>query len=207
MARYQDVLALADTHFRRVLDEQPGAMECRLGCTLCCQGLFEISAADLVVLMEGLRQLDPQVLDHLVRKSRESIERFDHPVLSSLDEAERREFFDGPAAGESCPALSAEGACTIYAHRPLLCRTFGLPVREGKEYRGEECELNFTSSSRADKERAAWDLEWEDAVDPQELRTIPQAIVLIASILEREAVEEETGPSIAKGSAAEDRIE
>ncbi len=204
MARYQDVLDRADTHFRRVLDEQPGAMQCRLGCTLCCQGLFEISAADLVVLMEGLRQLDREALVDLVRKSLGSIERLDHPDLSNLDEAGKREFFDGPAAVEPCPALSSEGACTIYSHRPLLCRTFGLPVREGEEYRGEECELNFTASSRADKERAAWDLEWEDAVDSQELRTIPQAIVLIASILKREAAEDEIGPSIAEVGATED---
>ena len=80
MARYQDVLDRADTHFRRVLDEQPGAMQCRLGCTLCCQGLFEISAADLVVLMEGLRQLGREALVDLVRKSLGSIEGWTTPT-------------------------------------------------------------------------------------------------------------------------------
>lgn len=204
MGSYRKVLERADEHFRRVLDEQPGAMQCRLGCTLCCQGLFEISAADLVVVMEGLRRLDPDSLDELVRKSRESIERVEHPDLSTLSEIEKREFFDGPAADESCPALSAAGACEIYSHRPLLCRTFGLPVREGKDYRGEECELNFTSSSRSDKEKAAWDLEWEDAADPQEMRTIPQAIILLARLLESEGAESVSGPSIAKSGFEKD---
>jgi len=28
-----------------------------------------------------------------------------------------------------CPALEADGRCSIYAARPLICRTHGLPIR------------------------------------------------------------------------------
>ena len=44
----------------------------------------------------------------------------------------------------ACAFLSAEGACRIYAHRPYVCRTQGLPLRwtdEDVEYR-DICPLN-----------------------------------------------------------------
>jgi len=49
----------------------------------------------------------------------------------------------------ACAFLDAEGACRIYAHRPYVCRTQGLPLRWIEE-RAEElvelrdcCELNL----------------------------------------------------------------
>ena len=44
----------------------------------------------------------------------------------------------------ACPALDAEGCCSIYEFRPLICRRFGIPLwnpdRPGRVY---ACELNF----------------------------------------------------------------
>jgi len=68
----------------------------------------------------------------------------------------------------------------IYEHRPLVCRTFGLPVREGDRYLGDVCDLNFQDASDEQRLTAAWDLKWEDEVDPEEEYTIPEAIVFIA---------------------------
>jgi Fe-S-cluster containining protein len=70
----------------------------------------------------------------------------------------------------------------IYEHRPLVCRTFGLPVRDGDRYLGDICDLNFTTASKKEKESAAWDLQWEDQLDPEDEYTIPEAIVLAARV-------------------------
>jgi hypothetical protein len=48
----------------------------------------------------------------------------------------------GPAGG--CALLDTEGACRVYADRPYVCRTQGLPLRwedDGAEYR-DICPLN-----------------------------------------------------------------
>lgn len=186
MQSYEQILARADHHFSQVIDEQPAALHCRLGCTFCCNGLFEITPADMVVMMKGLRALEHPARAELARRAGEIIERLDHPDLEDLPEPERRRFLIEVAGDEPCPALSAGGACTIYSHRPLICRTAGLPLRDGSAYRGGECELNFTSSSPGDKEKAAWDLQWEDAVGSQEHYTIPQAIMILARLIEQE---------------------
>jgi len=41
----------------------------------------------------------------------------------------------------ACAFLDAEGACRIYAHRPYVCRTQGLPLRWIDEVEGELAEL------------------------------------------------------------------
>lgn len=51
-----------------------------------------------------------------------------------------------PESEEACPFL-VKDACTIYDHRPIICRTQGLPLLftgdEGWEL--SACELNFTN--------------------------------------------------------------
>jgi hypothetical protein len=42
------------------------------------------------------------------------------------------------------------------------------------------CELNFTGAPRKDQMRAAWDLEWEDVLGPEDEFTIPEVIVMVA---------------------------
>jgi hypothetical protein len=70
----------------------------------------------------------------------------------------------------------------MYESRPLVCRTFGLPLREGRKYIGDICELNFGGSSRDERMRAAWDLRWEDVLGAEDEFTIPEVIVMVARV-------------------------
>ena len=80
----------------------------------------------------------------------------------------------------ACRSVMEAGECLIYEYRPLVCRTFGLPLRNGATYVGDICELNFTEAPQSEKESAAWDLQWEDELGAEDEYTIPEAIVLIA---------------------------
>ena len=46
-----------------------------------------------------------------------------------------------PHAEGACAFLDAEGACRIYAQRPYVCRTQGLPLRWVEEQHGIDVEL------------------------------------------------------------------
>ncbi len=70
----------------------------------------------------------------------------------------------------------------IYDARPLVCRTFGLPLHEGEQYIGDVCELNFTDAEAGQKMEAAWDLRWEDELGAEDEYTVPEAIVLAARL-------------------------
>jgi len=144
---------------------------------MCCHGLFEIGTADVSLVADGIRSLEPSVRSAVAERARHQIESLAQPNLRDCTPEEKEAFF-ARADEIPCPALDDSGACLIYAHRPIVCRTFGLPLREGSAYLGQECELNFVSASLKEKESAAWDLEWEDVLGPEDEFTIPEAIVL-----------------------------
>ena len=47
------------------------------------------------------------------------------------------------------------------------------PLRNGDRYIGDVCDLNFRESTQAENEAAAWDLQWEDVLGPEDEYTIP----------------------------------
>ena len=176
---YKRILERADRFFADVSREQPQHLQCGRGCTFCCYGLFEIGAADVAVIADGLSRLHPKRRAMIIRKAEEIIASTNHPNLRESSPEEKEAFFDRTAA-TPCPNLSDAGECMIYESRPLVCRTFGLPIRDGKRYIGDICDLNFNEASDAEKSAAAWDLQWEDAIGVEDEFTIPEAIVLAA---------------------------
>lgn len=144
-------LARRDRVFLRVLDArlQEGAVRagerlaCRLGCTECCHGPFPINRLDAARLRDGLAELagvDPPraaaVASRAERQRALMAPSFPGSAKEgrlSEDEAEQDAFL-ARHAGLPCPALDpATGGCDLYAHRPVSCRTYGLPVRLGGE--------------------------------------------------------------------------
>ncbi|MEO8033638.1 MAG: YkgJ family cysteine cluster protein [Acidobacteriota bacterium] len=177
--RYKRVLERADEFFGSVMASQPQNLRCGRGCSLCCHGLFEIGSVDVALIAEGLERLHPQRRKMIIRRSQEIVESSKHPNIRECSPIEKERFFDRTAT-TACPNLDETGSCMIYEHRPLICRTFGLPLREDVKMLGEVCELNFTAASEEEKERAAWDLRWEDELGREDAFTIPEAIVLAA---------------------------
>jgi Fe-S-cluster containining protein len=181
MSDYRKILDRADEHFADVLRAQPGNLQCGRGCSLCCYGLFEIGSGDVAVLAEGLESLHPRRRQAIIRRAAGIVESSRHPDLRECSPSEKEAFFERTDS-TPCPNLDPDGACLMYEHRPLVCRTFGLPLREGKRYIGDICDLNFRESTRRERHAAAWDLEWEDVIGSDDQFTIPEAIVLIARL-------------------------
>jgi len=179
VADYRRILADADAFFGDVMRAQPQNLQCGRGCSLCCHGLFEIGSGDVPVLAEGLASLHPMRRKRVIRRAVEIVASSRHPNLRECSPLEKEQFFDRTAS-TPCPNLDDAGACMIYENRPLVCRTFGLPLRNADEYLGDVCELNFTAATDGEKESAAWDLQWEDELGPEDEFTIPEAIVLVA---------------------------
>jgi Fe-S-cluster containining protein len=178
---YKAILAQADLHFTEVMRAQPQNLACGAGCSLCCYGLFEIGSGDVPLIAEGLEKLHPQRRKKIVRRALEIVEKSAHPNLRECSPEEKEAFFERTQS-TPCPNLDDNGLCMMYEHRPLVCRTFGLPLREGRKYLGDVCELNFTSSTRKEEMKAAWNLEWEDVLGVEDEFTIPEVIVLVSRL-------------------------
>jgi len=87
-------------HSRRAAD-----MQCRPGCSACCQVQLTVCDVEAELLREGLAALDLEARARLGAR------------LAALD----------PSA--ACVLLEEDGRCSVYGSRPLVCRTQGLPLR------------------------------------------------------------------------------
>ena len=101
-------------------------------------------------LSTGLHQLDTETRQRVQRRAAESIDAlrgFGYPGdldtgLLTFSHAEEI-LFTPPYLNLPCPALDLEtGACVLYEHRPVACRTYGLAITlDGKPM--PHCRLNY----------------------------------------------------------------
>ena len=77
------------------------------------------------------------------------------------DDQRVREAFFGSFSELPCALLDASGRCRLYAHRPLSCRSYGVPVRLG-EVVLEPCPLNFTTAGTTEVEGSTVVLDPDD---------------------------------------------
>ena len=126
-----------DHWFQRATAALLGEVPCRLGCTSCCIGPFPITLLDVHTLQQGLACLPP---DHRHRIEQRAVEQTvametSFPQLTQTDlldtwsdqDIDRlvTEFHHLP-----CPALETDGRCSVYQHRPLVCRSMGIPTED-----------------------------------------------------------------------------
>jgi Fe-S-cluster containining protein len=82
---------------------------CGKGCDSCCKRLAEVpqlTSAEWDLLREGLAALPPERLREISQEIASLAESISRPVI--------------------CPLLDrATGACPVYLHRPVACRTYG----------------------------------------------------------------------------------
>jgi Fe-S-cluster containining protein len=132
--RYRSLLEQLDAWTDDARRRHPGVLPCRQGCTACCHGPFDISAADVLLLRESVAALPPERrrLIHAqaiaAARRQQSIEpSWTAPhAVSSLGEA-RFDHLCEALAREPCPCL-VDGTCAVYEGRPLVCRLMGLSL-------------------------------------------------------------------------------
>jgi len=120
--------------FERAKASLVGELPCRLGCSHCCVGLFPVTILDRQEIRRGLRllpQADRLVIEQKaaeqVRLLADSAARLaNHPFIDDWPDQELDrlvKLFERLP----CPALQVDGSCSVYAFRPLVCRSMGLP--------------------------------------------------------------------------------
>jgi Fe-S-cluster containining protein len=133
---------------------------CHPGCSQCCIGVFPIAHEDAARLLEGLtslEQTDPVRAARVQTRVQQSLTRLDPWFPGDLasgilsEDPEAAILFEEFANDEPCPVLDLEhGTCDLYESRPILCRTFGPPMRtpgDDGEINLATCELCFIHAS------------------------------------------------------------
>ena len=133
--RYRILLQRLDAWFALAMERHGDVIPCRAGCTACCHGPFDISAADAELLREGIALLpakeraEVRVRGELLLTRMQELAPGWQAPWDVVDLGE--EGFDRVAealAEEPCPLLRDDGKCRVYAHRPLVCRLIGVPM-------------------------------------------------------------------------------
>ncbi|MEG9438331.1 YkgJ family cysteine cluster protein [Edaphobacter sp. HDX4] len=161
-----DLIQIVDAALASAVQRSGDHLVCHSGCTQCCHGVFPISQQDAARLRDGLRllqQQDPQRAGRVRSRVAQSLSRiaplFPGDLATGIlaedyedstlfaDEAE-----DALGENEPCPVLDpTTGTCDLYQHRPIVCRTFGPPMRtsEGDLATCELCYITATTEEIA----------------------------------------------------------
>jgi Fe-S-cluster containining protein len=141
-------------------------LPCRAGCSQCCIGVFPIGQQDAARLREGLdvlKETDPERAARVLGRATEALTRLDPwfpgDAATGLlgEDYEAAILFEEFANDEPCPVLDLEtGTCDLYASRPILCRTFGPPMRT-EEGNLATCELCYVGASTEEIARCELD--------------------------------------------------
>jgi len=136
---------------------------CRPGCTQCCIGVFPIAQQDAARLREGLAaltQTDPIRAASIHTRVAASLTRLDpwfpgdHTTGILSEDEQSTTLFEEFANDEPCPVLDpATGTCDLYSARPIVCRTFGPPMRvpgDNGETNLATCELCYIHATTAE---------------------------------------------------------
>ncbi len=125
--RYRELTAKVDAFFARVERRHGDQMLCGSGCFDCCLVRLSVTPVEAAVIREALATLPAEVRERLAARA-------------ARDEPER------------CAALEDDGRCAIYAGRPLVCRSHGVPIRQ-RDGRGDgivdTCFRNFAEHGAA----------------------------------------------------------
>ena len=162
---YESLLGDVEQEFDRVRNMFIDRMQCRKGCSSCCSQLFPISAIEAAYISKAVKQFDPEARDEMREKAKaylaemtgtevdetQSIEAHSQVVGAALEKLTGRHHIP-------CPALK-DDACTIYSHRPIIARKYGIPLWNPKNPNIlQACELNF---------KAGEVIEADGLVEPQ----------------------------------------
>ncbi|MCO4768647.1 MAG: YkgJ family cysteine cluster protein [Deltaproteobacteria bacterium] len=128
LAAYAQFVQRIDTHAARVESAWGDELACRVGCSGCCHRdltVFPLEAAVLANHIDGAGVELPSTARPTLT-----------PTALAVLELE---------GAEPCVMLDAEGRCRVYAARPLICRTHGLPlaVQDDEGVYGDVCPLSF----------------------------------------------------------------
>ncbi len=164
VAQYQALLETVDAWFFRSQLAFPSDVRCARGCAACCRGLFDITLLDGFLLQEGVRRLPLAQQQAIEAKARQRLQQLQRLwpelqppyLLNHLPDALWTEMpEDDPTP---CPLLGVDGSCLIYMHRPMICRTHGLPNidNSGESFSDLYCSRNFTDGNPPPREELRW---------------------------------------------------
>lgn len=134
---YRQLLQRVDAKFAEIQSKYPASFSCKNGCFGCCRSGLTVTHVEGEHIRVWLEE-HPEVKEG-------------HKALPAMD-SESTDF---------CRFLNADGGCTIYEVRPIVCRSHGAPILvpsedEDMTLDADVCPLNFQDQSLETLDSGDW---------------------------------------------------
>jgi Fe-S-cluster containining protein len=147
--RYCLIVEKVDEAFAEMQKIHPDKVACEIRCADCCHAIFGVFLIEAAYLQRHFSLLDDEqkaaVLERAEQADKElqAIQQKLQPLAN--DQAALQEALSEQRV--RCPLLSDDDTCTLYAHRPITCRLYGVPT--GMQGTARVCEKARFSGSES----------------------------------------------------------
>ena len=137
--QYEAIVAEVDALFRKFEAEMPDRVKCGKGCSDCCHALFDITLAEGLYLNKKFNEkfsgLDRSAILERADRADRQIHKLKRKVYkaSSQGVPAAEVLREVAKARVRCPLLGDDDLCSMYEHRPITCRLYGVPTSIGGE--------------------------------------------------------------------------
>lgn len=149
MAKYLTLIEDMDAHVARAW-KHPDHRGCPATCNDCCHAaaVLPVGVVEMEHVLNGLIALPTDVREFILEKARRSVALLDAygldvTTIVSDPMGKPSDLLAGKPEAP-CPLLIG-GVCSVYDHRPLICRVWGAPIFTGKSI--ECCPKTFASKT------------------------------------------------------------
>lgn len=132
---YELLADKAEAAFKEMEKTHGACMKCEPHCSDCCHaifGLFLIEAGYLKEHFDRLAEEEKGAVLSRCGKAEKSLERL-QSMLQAHEGDPQMQAYIMSRERIPCPLLNELQECTLYAHRPITCRVYGIPTKiQGK---------------------------------------------------------------------------
>lgn len=137
--QYEALLKTADAVFEKIRGEYPACVKCEEGCSDCCHALFDLTLVEALYINRHFhkayenRPREKDVIIEQANAADRQVYKIKKDAYKALESGMSEEEILADLAKKRlrCPLLNAQDLCSLYDHRPITCRFYGIPTAIG----------------------------------------------------------------------------
>jgi len=132
---YEFLADRADSAFREMQGRHGSCIKCSPRCADCCHAVFGLFLIEAAYIKQQFDTLPPEMKKEIlfrIQETERGLRRLESKMRTNEGDPEMQAQI---LATERirCPLLNGENECSLYDHRPITCRVYGIPTRiQGK---------------------------------------------------------------------------
>jgi Fe-S-cluster containining protein len=187
-SKYEALSHAADQVFDRIQKAYPDCVRCKAECADCCYALFDLTLIEALYMNEKFKEKynaeERETLLEAANRADRAVHKLKRNAYRDLQAGKSEDDVLAALGKERvrCPLLNDRDLCTLYDHRPITCRLYGIPTSIGGK--GRTCSLSGFEGGKsyptADIDKIHGRLQ---EISAELLRDIQSANIKLADIL------------------------